>query len=278
MTLALIGSNGDRIEFDNETYIIETGLSGFGIPDTALRIEPSAGDGGVFRNTKRNVRQIDMPIAVIGSDRLDTESKLRRLANVLRSDARLIATYESGASYELVVYHAGGGDTQYGNDAGVYHCRWSITLQAPQPFWTSVEPQSFSIKAATTTRGLLGNLSKLQVKTSQALGAVTIENVGDVPAPIVWQIIGPATNVSITLDGMGFQYTETITSADTITIDAAAGTVKNAAGVNKYQYLSAAPKLFSIPAGISTVAIEATAADTNTKISGYFSPRREVIH
>lgn len=285
ISISLRGENGDSITFDNDNYVLTTGLRGFGIPAPLLRIDKSASDGGVFRFSKRDVRDLDLPIVVLGGDALDVESKLRRLSNILRGKVVLKATYETGEAYELNTYFNGGAETQFGDEANQSYCKWGITLQAPQPFWTSATPQTFSVAASTATRGLLGapagttaTLSALRVKSSQALGAVGIENVGDVATPPTWVITGPATTVSISLNGVGFTYNSSIAAGEVITVNAETGTVTDAAGVNKYAGLGTAPKFFYIPSGKSTVSITATGADTATRISGYFSPRREVIH
>ena len=281
--ISLTGANGDTIELNNEDYVLQTGVRGFGIPNAVLRIDKSAGNGGVYRFSKRDIRELDLPIVVL-SNGGNLEEKLRRVANVLKSAVTITASYDDGDAYELVAYYNGGAETQFGSNASNDFAVWALTMQAPQPFWTSKSPKQFSVSASSGTKGLLAapsgvsSLSRLLVKTDQALGLVNVENIGDVEAPIVWQIKGPSTNVAITLNGVGFEYTETITSSDTITIDSEKGTVVNQSGVNKYSYLSTAPKLFSVPSGNSVISITATGADSNTKISGFFKPRREVIH
>lgn len=284
--VSITGTNGDTIEFGSDGFILETGLRGFGIPAPVLRIDKSASDGGVFRYSKRDIREIDFPIVVVADSSDELEANLRRLANIFKGAITLKVTYESGVAYELVCYYNGGAETTRGEDGSDLHARWVVILQAPQPFWTRSVPEQFSVTAsAGGARGLLSaatgfkSLTRLLVKTSQALGSITVQNNGDVAAPVVWQIKGPTTSVAITLNGVGFTYSETTAIGDTITIDTEAGTVVNQNGTNKYAFLAAAPKLFSIPSGISTVSITATGSDTtNTKISGFYSPRFEVIH
>ena len=284
--ISITGTNGDTIEFGSDGFILETGLRGFGVPAPVLRIDKSAADGGVFRYSKRDIREIDFPIVVVADSSDELEANLRRLSNIFKGAITLKVTYESGVAYELICYYNGGAETTRGEDASDLHARWVVILQAPQPFWTRSVPEQFSVTAnAGGARGLLSaatgfkSLTRLLVKTSQALGSITVQNNGDVPAPVVWQIKGPTTSVAITLGGVGFTYSETTAIGDTITIDTEAGTVVNQNGTNKYAFLAAAPKLFSIPSGISTVSITATGSDTtNTKISGFYSPRFEVIH
>lgn len=279
ITISLTGANGDTIVFDGTTYTLETGLSGFGVPQPLLRVDKSAGNGGVFRLAKRDIRELDLPVLVTTENGKTVEANLRRLANILRGRATITASYATGEAYFLYVYLAGGADSQFGSGGNQSFARWVLQLQAPQPFWTAVTPQQFSVATSPTTRGLLtGPLTELRMSSSQILGSVNIDNPGDVEAPVVWEIRGPSTSVSVTRNGVGFTYGAALLVNETVTIDVEAGTVKNQAGVNVYANLAPAPKLFYIPAGQSAVDIVAIGATTDTRISGFYSPRREVIH
>lgn len=282
LSLSLTGANGDTIQFDNSTYIVTDGLKGFGIPATTVRIQESATDGGIFRHTKRGIREVDMPIVIVGTDRADTETKMRRLSNALQNTlgaATLTATYGNGDVYYLSVYYAGGGETVFGQDGGLTFARWVITLQAPNPFWTSTTGNTFKVNAGNTGRGLLPKLSYMRVSSSQAIGTVTVANTtGDVPSFPVYTIYGPLTTLSVTTGSTGFTYSAAIASGETITIDTAAGTVVDQAGVNKYSNLAAAPKLFAIPPGTTTITVNGTGATSATQISCTYYPRREVLH
>ena len=281
--LSITGASGDSISLEGPDFFAKAGTRGFGIPTPVLRIDPSASNGGTFRYSKRDIREIDLPITILGDTQSETEEKARRLANILQGPATLTATYDTGDVWALTVYYAGGGETQFGQNGSDHFCSWDLILKAPQPFWESTTPFSISIIQDTTTRGLLAGstpktLSKLRVKTSQAFGNISITNDGDVDAPMVWTIQGPSTNASFSLNGVGFSFTQTLTSADTITIDCEAGTVTDQTGANRYAGLSSAPKLFNIPPGDAVLSINVTGATSATKVRGYFSPRREVLH
>lgn len=282
ITLTLTGANGDTITFDSTTYVLTEGLKGFGVPPTSLLIANSATDGGVFRNSKRGVRDIDLPIVVFGSDRADTESKLRRLAQILNNSAgpaRLIATYSSGLAFWLDLYYAGGAETHFGNDASETFARWVVALQAPNPYWTSLNAQTFTITNNNLGRGLLPALVKLRMTSTAALGTVTINNTnGDVPSFPIWQVYGPLDSLTVSNGSAGFTYSSTIALNSILTIDTAKGTVVDGNGVNKYANLAAAPKMFSIPAGTSTVYVNGAGATAATQISCTYYPRREVLH
>jgi hypothetical protein len=218
----------------------------------------------------------------LGADRADTETKLRRLANILRNSsgaARLTATYDTGDIYFLDVYYTGGGETSFGSDGGLTYARWVVTVQAPIPYWTSAVPQTFSVVQSGTGRGLLPQLTKLKLTSSQAIGTVTVNNTqGDVPSFPTWQVYGPLDSLSVSSGSLGFTYNAAVAVGETLTIDTYAGTVVNGSGVNKYSNLGSAPKLFTIPPGTSSVSIAGVGATTATVISCTYYPRREVLH
>lgn len=281
LQFSVLGSNGDTIAIDGSAgYYLTTGLRGLGIPATDVRIDNSASDGGVWRSSRRAVRELDMPVVVLGLNRADVESKLRRLSNAL-SDRygipKLLAEYTDGSAYELEIHYTGGAETSFGEDAGSTFCRWVLSVQAPDPFWTSRTATQFTLSYQSAVRGLLPNLQQLQVSPSQLSGSFTIDNPGDVEAYPVWTLEGAATELSVTRNGVGFTLTETLVSTDRRVIDTRNATVVSQSGANKYAKLAAAPKLFPLPPGLSTVNIQVSGADSSTKLSGYFLPRREVL-
>lgn len=281
LQFSIIGGNGDVIPLDGQQdYQLTSGFRGVGIPTTEVRIDQSAGDGGVWRSTRRGVRELDLPIVVFGANRDDVEAKLRRLAAAL-SDRfgapQLAATYTDGAQYTIDVHYTGGAETVFGADAGETYCRWVITVQAPDPFWVSSEAVNFSLSANSTVRGLLPQLDQLKVSPSSVIGSFTVENPGDVEAYPVWTLTGKSESLSVSLSGVGFTYSESIASGIRV-FNTRAATVVDGSGVNKYANLGAAPKLFAIPPGSATISVVVSGSDATTRLSGYFNPRREVLH
>lgn len=280
-TISLTGANNDTIFFDFDVYILTNGLKGFGIPATKLRIQDSASDGGVFRHSKRGVREIDLPILTNGSDRSDVETKLRRLSNILQNSdgaTRLQVTFANGSSFYLDGYYAGGGETLYGTESGQTWATWLVTMQFANPFWTSLTPQTFTVIAGNSGRGLLPRLVKLKLASSQAVGTVTVNNTGDVPSYPVWTVYGPVDNFSVYAGSTGFTYSSPVAAGDTLTIDTYAKTVVNAAGVNKYANLATSPKLFALSPGITSIFVSGDNATSATQIACTYFPRREVLH
>lgn len=282
VTISLVGANGDTIELaDNGDFVLTTGVTGFGIPATNVRIDPSAGPGGVWRFTKRGVRDLDLPIVVLGTDRVDVESKLRRLARLLQDNngaTKIVANYSDGSSVFLEAHYVGGAETQFGSDATNFFCRWVIQMQAPQPYWATVTSQSFTVGSGSTGRGLLPQLSKLKVSSSQALGVVNVNNPGDVPTYPVWTLRGPMDFATVTDGTNTFTYNAAIAAGETITINTETGEVTDNLGVNKYANMGAAPKLFPLSPGLTSLNISGTGATSSTVITCFYSPRYEIIH
>lgn len=282
VTISLTGANGDTIELgDSSDFVLATGVTGFGIPATNVRIDESAGPGGTWRFTKRGVRDLDLPLVILGTDRADVETKLRRMARLLQDTSgatKIVANYSDGSSVFLEAHYVGGAETQFGEDANSFFCRWVIQMQAPQPYWATVNSESFTVGSGSTGRGLLPQLTKLKVSSSQALGVVNVNNPGDVATYPIWTLRGPADFVTISNGVQSFTYDAAIGEDSTITINTESGEVSDEEGTNQYSNLAAAPKLFPLPPGLNSLNITGTGATSSTIISCFYSPRYEIIH
>tara|TARA_R110000796_G_scaffold39383_2_gene98253 strand:+ start:11104 stop:11958 length:855 start_codon:yes stop_codon:yes gene_type:complete len=281
ITYSLAGANGDTIVFDNETYILNSKFTGFGIPPAEVRIEPSAGDGGVFRHSKRGVRDIDMSITTLGTDSSDVQTKLRRLSRILQDTsgaATLTASYPEEAPLFLKVYYVGGAESQWGTSAGLTYNTWVISMQAPQPFWQSGIREEFVVTTGNTGRGLLPQLSKMRLTSSQVYGVITVDNTGDVPAYPIWYIRGPLTDVQISYDNQAFSFTESILDGETITVNTSSGSVTDDQGTNRYNILAPAPKLFRVETGVTSITVNGVAASPAAEVRLDYSPLYEVVH
>ena len=277
----LTGANGDVITFDNTTYVLNPSLIGFGIPPTSVRIDESARYGGIHRYTRRGVRNVDMPVTVLGTSATDVESKLRRLAKLTQDTAgptKLTALRDDGDVF-LELHYVGGAELEYGGDTGGY--TWAkamLSFQAPNPYWQSTDTESFIITSGNTGRGLLPQLSKLKVSSSQAIGIVNVDNDSDVPVYPVIRVAGPVDNLQVSLDGQGWTFTESVTTGEVYLVDHETATVEDAAEANRYDILGTSPKFFTLPPGTSAVLITGTNADANTQITVEYNLAYEVVH
>lgn len=280
LAMSLRGSNGDTISLQGPDYYLEQGYMGVGLLPVTLRTQPSAGDGSVWRGSRRQSRKLDMPISVLGNGRQDIENKLRRLQRLLSdrvAPPTLRAVYGDGEVYELSVHYTNGAETMYGDQGNFKRARWVLSMVAPSPYWVGDSPVQFLARQDDQEKGLLPELSKLQLSASDVLGEVTVTNTGDVNAFPNFVVTGPATEFSISLGDDEFVYQEEILAEESIAISAEDGTVVGQDGSNKYGNLAPAPRFFTIPTGTSTVVMQATGATPGTLIQGFFLPRREVI-
>jgi phage-related protein len=278
---SLVGSNGDTIVFDETNFVLNSGMTGFGIAPTEVRIAQSANEGGIWRYTKRGVRDVDLPITILGTDREDVQSKLRRLARLTqdkKGPTELVADYENDESLKLVLHYTGGAESQWGESAGMTWCTWLMSFQAPMPFWESSTEQTFSVTSDNRGRGLLPQLSKLKITNSENLGTVNIESTADVDVFPTWIIQGPITGLVISNGLQSFGFNRTIASGEIITLDTEFGTVIDQDGDNLYSILNPAPKLFTFAPGDTTIEVSGTDVNSETLIRCNYALRFEVVH
>jgi hypothetical protein len=284
ITMTLTGANGDTITFDNVNYILESDVSGFGRPPIEMRIDESALDGGMFRFSRRGIREVDMPIYILGISRADVEAKMRRLSAILDDSSGtgtiIQANYANGDEWFLEGHYSKGAESQFGESGTLTFARWLLSFRCPNPYWTRLDAQSFSVTGGGTSgRGLFSpnTMANMKVAPSQVLGALSFTNAGDVPAPPTWIFTGPFDSVTVSSGSSQFVYNAAVTAGNTITVNCAKGTVIDQAGVNKYASLSAAPKLFSIQPGSTSVNISAVNTTSASQIQLNFQPRKEVV-
>ena len=278
---SLTGANGDTITFDYQNYILNPEFAGFGIPPAEVRIEPSAGDGGVFRHTKRGVRTVDLAITILGTDRNDVQTKLRRLSRLLQDTTgatKLNANYTNGETLFLEGHYVGGAESQWGSDAGLVWNRWVVSMQCPNPYWQSTTVDEFVVTTGNTGRGLLPQLVKMQLTSSQVFGVITVDNAGDVPAYPIWFIRGPLDNVRISKNGQNFSFNTAVAAGETITVNTETGEVTDDLGTNRYSILDPAPKLFRVDPGVTSITVEGTNATAASEVRLDYSPLFEVVH
>jgi hypothetical protein len=277
----LRGANGDVITFDNSTYVINPGMLGFGIPPTNVRVDPSASTGGVFRHSRRDVRNIDLPITVMGANRAQVQDRLRRLARITqdrRGPMTFKATYPNGQAVFLNTHYTGGAESAWGgNDAGLEFCRWVLSMKAPQPYWESSNIQFFELTGGGLL-GLLPELTKLQVSSSEALGTVTVTSNADVEVYPKWFIEGPVDDFTATNGSQSFKINGTIGLGESITIDSEKKTVVDENGDNAYDRLDTAPKLFAFEPGQTTIDLTGANTTTDTRVRCEYALRFEVVH
>jgi phage-related protein len=269
-TFKLIGANTDEIILSTEDttdYLLGQDVSGLALPPINVNISEGAGDGGRFQSSRRLPREIDLPIWVFGTDRVDVEDKLRTLAKLISdrngSPTKIQAIFEDTISetietFTVEGYYTGGFDINYGSNTGKDYAYVALTFKCPQPYWVNETETS------------------LLVLGSELPEALAINNTGDIETFPTFVIEGPTTTITFSNTNGTLSYTAAIAGGSTITINTENATVVNQLGQNRYQNLGSLPKMFTLPEGNSTLNITGT-VDPTAEITVRWKTRREIV-
>ena len=282
-------NQGERIDVNNgltESFFKRRGATGFGVAPTILTISKSATAGGRWRRSKRDVRDIDLPLTLLSEDQPMLQRMMDKLMRVLDdtyTTPMLVATFPDGSAWEIGVHYVSGLDAAHGEETdGITFSDYLMTLRAPKPYWVSRDSRAYrlGINDADSMRGLLRNtsLTKLQVAPSQVIGDFQVDNDGNVEAYPVWTVTGPGSEFTARRnDGKGFIYTQPIVAGETVTFDTLNKKVFSSIHGNVWDNLAPAPKLFSLPRGESRIEVELVNSTTSSLVDMYFRPRRELM-
>lgn len=270
----------DDILMKGEGVQAVAGASGFGLPDVSVQWLEGAGDGAVYRGVRVLPRDIDLPLFFATANRAKLQALLSRFARMMAGPMTLKLVEDDGTFWSAQVRRVGGGSYIWGQDTiGERELSTVVTLRAGDPFWTYSRPFSQYVFSAVSGRGLLKTrLSKLQISSSQAIGTMLLENIGDAVAFPVWTVTGPGSNFEARLpNGIGFTWTATLAAGETLIVDTKSGTVRDGTGANRYAGLSTAPRLFGIPPGRTSVTASMIGTSAGSSITCSWQPRKWMV-
>lgn len=254
------------------------GAFGLGLPPVSVQWLEGAGDGGVYRGKRVLSRDIDLPLWFQADSRRDLQGLLTRFARVMAGEMTLSLTDDDGSTWAATVHRVGGGDYTYGTDTvGERTFRTVVTLRAGDPYWVSTKPIKQVVKTVEGV-GLLPELTKLQLSSGQTFGTILLDNPGDAPAYPIWTITGPGTNFkAVSPSGEVFEWVGSLNAGESLTIDAARGTVVDEAGVSRYADFAAAPRLWRIPPGTNEATVSIDSSVAGTEIECLWYPRKWLV-
>lgn len=279
-TVRLVGSNGQSVTLldSAEDLMREPGGSGWGMVPVVNSWFEGAGDGARLRGTRRTTRELSIPVSAFGMNRQGVEMQIRRLTNTIHDPFKVFLDYQDGRSYWIDAVYEGGASGQYGNNPTRQN-KLPIVLTCPDPYWTSVQAQTFIVNPVLGDP-FLPELSGLHVSSSVAQGLVTVTNVGDVTSRPTWTIHGPGSNLTIKHNGRGLVLEKTLTSTDRVYIAFIENgwTIKDQNGANLYEFLGDAPYFPELPPGTSIIEVTMIDATADTTIQAIYPERREVLY
>jgi hypothetical protein len=256
------------------------GAKGFGWTAQTNRWFEGAGHGATYRGTRILPRDMEIPLWIQERDRDKLNDLLGRLSlmfNPRYAPVRL--TYGLPGNelwYTDVVREAGGDYTRRVESDNTKWLKSVINLRAGVPYWSRVVPDSFIVQEDTSGRGLMPNLAELQVSFRGAFGAFTVANVGDADSLPSWQLLGPFTHFKATGPlGENLEWYGTVALGESLTI--VNGTVRDQAGVNRYDGLEDSPKFWKIAPGTATVSVIMDGTTSATRAIGQWTPRKWAV-
>jgi len=264
-------------------YRVLFGTTGFGIPKATVSTTESAGDGRRIGNVRVSGRIVTLAVDVTGTSRADTEAKLNTLADAIsyadgKPLPRLRATYPNGTAREVEFLHIGGGEEGFVDDE--LSVSLILTLDCPDPYWTSVEYTSFVVQQTNPEVGFLESLPNAYLLPSDAFGQIVVNNPGRVDSWIDWELQGPFTRVDVTnASGRGWEFEADVDEGETIFIrkTPAGIEVVDQTGATRFASIGDVPQFFRIPAGQSQFTVAVQGANAATKAIGRYKPRHRLV-
>lgn len=267
-------------------------VRGTGMVPVQVQWFEGAGDGKTFRGGRTLGRAFDMPVKAEApphdwQNRDLVRQRFAKLASMLSIDnapARLTLDLDpdgAGDKWWADMVRVGGGDWNWAeNTDGRSFIHSVFSLEAGDPYWTSVDQQSKIITPAGVGLGLLGpgqSLSSLILATSNGLGTTELVNEGDKRAYPVWRVDAPFDQFTLVSSlGEVLQWTGA-KSSGWIEVNTKEGTVVDETGANRYANLAPAPQFWSIRPGTTNVSIALLNPSGSSKVTVVWNVRREIL-
>lgn len=293
-------SAGGSLNLDGSAGVrARLGVQGTGMAPVQIQWFEGAGDGKSFRGGRTLGRVFYMPVKIY-ADEYDNTQQVRQRAALLgqilalpnapvRVQLDLDAGTPSGDKWWSDMVRVGGGDWDWATDTdGRSFLHQTYTLEAGDPYWTSLAQDSKVIEPSGVGLSLLGpgvSLAQLRVASTSGLGEVEIHNSGEVQAYPVWTLGAPFNEFSLTSQyGEVLEWSATrqglpggTKSTGSITVNTQTGEVTDETGANMYKGLEPAPQFWSVRPGTTTAEVLMTAATGASRITVVWNVRREIL-
>jgi hypothetical protein len=284
-TFAIVSPRGARIELgvsrrDDSPFILSDDTTGLGFVGREVQVTSSTGDGGRFRAVRTASRPVDLVVDVWGRTVADRDASVAAIAEAVRRVngvplPMLEATLTDGTVWLLPFVYEGGSDNLKRVPAGGPQTI-TFSLICPDPYWTARDATPFSIKGLASTGTFLPGLAEMHLTSSAASGVLYVDNAGQADAYPTWRLVGPTSRATVSL-GDDVWTLGPIAAAEVVTVDTKTRTATLASGLNVYDRLGPAPRLFPIPTGRNELSVTMANATDATTATCFFRPRMEVI-
>lgn len=258
------------------------GVKGLGAAPVQYTTDAQERGGVALRNAYNPARAITWPLYVEGRTHAEFLGRWRALGRAFTSTQRrgpgqLVIGRPDGSQRAIdAVYQDGyDGDAELG---GVLRDVAVLTLLCPKPWWRALDPTPLSRAYAGAGGNFLSPYPT--VSSSQALGATTFVNPGELPVWPSWTITGPASSItaanntrgeSWTLDVVAYRGTALV-AGEVIRITTDPPAVIGPDGVTSWYGALNNPSavLWQLDEGSSDITFTVAGASTGTAIEASF--------
>lgn len=291
-----VAAGGEEITLNGKDGVqAKLAVRGTGMAPVAIQWFEGAGEGASFRGGRVLPRQFDLPVKIYADrvnpyDRELVRTRMAKLARIMalaNAPVRLTLDLNTGAEggdkWWSDMVRIGGGEWNWDRDTdGRSYIKTTFTLQAGDPYWTSLDEDSKVISPEGVGIGLLGvgiSLAQMRVGSTAGFGATTIHNTGDVLAYPVWTFDAPFSGFTLTS-----QYGESLSWVGTtpkatgkIIVNTKDATVVDETGANRYTELGTAPQFWPVRRGETAANVVLADASAASRASARWNIRREVL-
>ena len=281
MTSLLLETERDTLDLNEVAdrgfgFQATAGLTGLGLPSVDVQWLEGAGDGSRWRGQRVLSRDIDIPLDIVGRDREHLAELVSRLARAVAGEMSLVLVDDAGRRWSTSVYRTGGGEVDLGS--GGRDLQTVLTLRAPDPYFTASSVSTQTVGGDPGTAPFLSALVSMPLAASQAIGDITLTNVGDADAYPVWEVSGPGRDLKvISPTGEMLRWTGSLASTEKLIIDTRAGTVTDGKGANRYAELAPAPRFWTVPPGVSTANVQLLDTTAASKVVCTWRSRKWMV-
>jgi hypothetical protein len=285
-SISLTGGDGrfwDLTNLDSPVLLLP-GMTGFDLPPASAFTVGTPGIAGAsYQGSHDDPRPLFIPVYTEGSDRPDVVAVRRAFLESIHHTAGpvtvCVAEPDGFRRYLECIYTSGAEGAEGTDDAGLFWANYGLNFTAyDNPYWYGdvVTPPPWTIGTPSDFFPIGPALFTLSA--SQVFGGTLVDNTGNVETYPVWTLEGPATSLTLSLDGTArvFTINATIADGDSLTIDTdpRSQTVVDSNGDNRWDDVDdSALDLWALPRGVSAVTVTVGGGSANTKLSMSYQPR-----
>jgi phage-related protein len=224
--------------------------------------------GSFIYQSLHTPHEFTLPCWFYGNTDLDLRAQLRNIVYQMSPDrgtGRIRIQSPIGDQREIWCRYSDGLnlDESPGN-AGITSQKAAILFRAFDPYYYDVNPSSQTW--TTVNAPVFFPIFPLRLTSTAVAVSATVTNLGDVPTFPVFQVTGPATNITLANQTTGFSMnfgSLVLTAGQTLTVDTRPGakTTTLQDGTNVFSYLSTTSALWQLVLGGNQVQLQAAGTD-----------------